>query len=38
MILRDEDAAKAHAPAKADWRQIQALLNDSWTSLWQAVH
>jgi hypothetical protein len=38
MILRDEDAAKAHAPAQADWVRIEALLNDSWTSLWRAVH
>jgi len=38
MILRDEDAAKAHAPASADWDLIQAMLNDSWTSLWRALH
>jgi len=38
MILRDEDAAKAHAPAQADWGQIQVLLSASWTSLWQALH
>ena len=36
MIIRD-DRAEAGTVSEEDWRKIEALLRESWQSLWQVV-